>query len=92
VLFGSDSQMRVQITPASDETTTVEQHLRSECETLLQRVQVSSKANVCRLHGQAFLMVSLRRHSRLQQCQEAATLYIAIPDNTKPCTSLQDNL
>lgn len=41
VLFGSDSQMRVQITPASDETTTVEQHLRAECEMLMQRVQVS---------------------------------------------------
>ena len=41
VLFGSDSQMRVQITPASDESTTVEQHLRAECEMLMQRVQVS---------------------------------------------------
>ncbi len=41
VLFGSDSQMKVHITPASDESTTVEQHLRAECEMLMQRVQVS---------------------------------------------------
>ena len=41
VLFGSDSQMKVHITPASDESTTVEQHLRAECEMLTQRVQVS---------------------------------------------------
>ena len=41
LLLGSDSQMRVHITPASDESTTVEQHLRAECEMLMQRVQVS---------------------------------------------------
>lgn len=42
VLFGSDSQMRAHITPASNESTTVEQHLRAECEMLMQRVQVST--------------------------------------------------
>ena len=41
VLFGSDNQMKVHIVPASDESTTVEQHLRSECEMLMQRVRVS---------------------------------------------------
>lgn len=46
LLFGSDSQMKVHITPASDESTTVEQHLRAECEMLMQRVQVSTPAHV----------------------------------------------
>ena len=45
LLFGSDSQMKVHITPASDESTTVEQHLRAECEMLMQRVQVSLPAH-----------------------------------------------
>ena len=45
VLFGSDSQMKVHITPASDASTTVEQHLHSECEMLMQRVQVSQSAS-----------------------------------------------
>ena len=40
ILFGSDSQLRVQITPASDDSTTVEQHLRAECKQWTQRLQV----------------------------------------------------
>lgn len=40
ILFGSDSLLTVQLTPAFGEQTTVEQHLRSECELLMQRVRV----------------------------------------------------
>ena len=40
ILFGSDSQLRVRLTPASDEGTTVEQHLRAECKQRAQRIQV----------------------------------------------------
>lgn len=40
ILFGSDSLMIVHITPASNEETTVEQHLRSDCALLVQRVKV----------------------------------------------------
>ncbi|KAK9902845.1 hypothetical protein WJX75_008406 [Coccomyxa subellipsoidea] len=39
ILFGSDSLLTVQLTPAFGEQTTVEQHLRSECDLLMQRVR-----------------------------------------------------
>ena len=51
VLFGSDSQVKVSLTPFSDESTTVEQHLRLECEMLMQRVRVRS----CTAHAGSLL-------------------------------------
>ncbi|EIE19954.1 SMAD/FHA domain-containing protein [Coccomyxa subellipsoidea C-169] len=39
ILFGSDSLLTVELIPAFREHTTVEQHLRSECELLMQRVR-----------------------------------------------------
>ncbi len=45
ILFGSDSLLTVQLIPAFKEHTTVEQHLRSECELLMQRVRVRSWAS-----------------------------------------------
>ena len=45
ILFGSDSLLTVQLIPAFREHTTVEQHLRSECELLMQRVRVRSWAS-----------------------------------------------
>ena len=40
ILFGSDSQLRVHLMPASDESTTVEQHLRAECKQWTERIRV----------------------------------------------------
>jgi hypothetical protein len=54
----------VQLTPASDEATTVEQHLRAECSLCQQRLRVGLP--FCPLHGalseQLFLQVYGHRH------------------------------
>ena len=47
VRFGSDSKLRVQVTPASSEATTVEQHLRADCDSCAQRLKVGSCILVC---------------------------------------------
>ena len=60
VRFGSDSELRVQLTPASNEATTVEQHLRTECDMCAQRIKVglhysavqgSWRRGICRTHA-----------------------------------------
>jgi hypothetical protein len=40
ILFGSDSLLGVQIMPAANEDTTVEQHLRLESDLVMQRLRV----------------------------------------------------
>ncbi|CAK0784000.1 hypothetical protein CVIRNUC_007203 [Coccomyxa viridis] len=52
VLFGSDSQVKVSLTPFSDESTTVEQHLRLECEMLMQRVRAQAEQHANELLNQ----------------------------------------
>ena len=42
ILFGSDSQLRVHLMPASNEGTTVEQHLRAECQQWTERIRVNT--------------------------------------------------
>ena len=64
LLFGSDSHVRVSVTPSSDESTTVEQHLRLECEMLMQRVRVKS----CMAHTRQF-PCQTRRFLRMQRVQ-----------------------
>lgn len=40
ILFGSDSLLTLQLTPAITEHTTVEHFLRSECDLIIQRMRV----------------------------------------------------
>ena len=86
VLFGSDSQVRVSVTPSSDESTTVEQHLRLECEMLMQRVRVRP----CTAYAGSLL--SRGKWSLRMQCMTTKLLCSSTTKALHRLQCLQDHL